>query len=242
MKKMKRLLYVLYSLCIATPIWTLITALTTLSIAVAAAFGETDKVSYYTIRIWSKTACWLYLIKVEVYGKEILDKNQSYIFVANHQGYADIVLLYGYLGHPYKWMLKEYLRKAPFIGYACEKSKQIYVGDSRQSIAAAIDMSRETLRNSMSMMIFPEGTRSYDGKLGAFKRGAFMLANEIDLPIVPITINGSYDVWPRKDKWMHAGTMSITVHNPITPEERKGKSTAVIMDDVWNIINSGIKC
>lgn len=219
----------------------MITAWTTLSIAVAAAFGETEKVSYFTMRIWSKSACWLYLIRINVEGREYLDKDQSYIFLANHQGYADIVLLYGYLGHPYKWMMKEYLRKVPFIGLACEKSKQIYVGDSRASIAAAIDMSRQTLRNSMSMMIFPEGTRSYDGKLAPFKRGAFMLANEIGLPMVPITINGSYDVWPRNKKWMRPGKMTITIHKPITPEECKGKKTSVIMDEVWNVINSDIR-
>lgn len=207
----------------------------------AAAFGETEKVSYFTMRIWSKSACWLYLIRISVEGREYLNKDQSYIFLANHQGYADIVLLYGYLGHPYKWMMKEYLRKAPFIGLACEKSKQIYVGDSRASIAAAIEMSRQTLRNSMSMMIFPEGTRSYDGKLAPFKRGAFMLANEIGLPMVPITINGSYDVWSRNEKWMHPGKMTITIHKPISPEECKGKSTAVIMDEMWNIINSDIR-
>lgn len=238
---MKRFVYILYTALIATPIWVIITILVSLIVVIAAFFGETRWISYWFPKLWSKSACLLYLINVKVEGKENLDKKQSYIFLANHQGYFDIFLIYGYLGWPFKWMMKEYLRKLPFVGYACLKSKQIYVGESRASIAHAVRMAEETLTDGMSMTIFPEGTRTPDGKLGPFKRGAFMLANDINLPIVPITINGSYDILSRTATWVHSGKLTMTIHKPITPADREGMASKAVMQQVWDTINLGLK-
>ena len=102
-------------------------------------------------------------------------------------------------------------------------------------------LARETLRGGMSMVIFPEGTRSYDGKMLPFKRGAFMLANEIGLPIVPITINGSFNVFSRKAKLVKWGRLTLTIHDPITEEQRQGKPTKVIMQEVYDIIDSKLE-
>ena len=238
---MKRLLYILYSLFIATPIWVVITIFTALVVVIAALCGDTKWTSYWFPKYWSKSACLLYLIRVRVEGRENLDRRQSYIFLANHQGYWDAFLIYGYLGWPFKWMMKEYLRKIPFVGYACYKSKQIYVGESRASITRAIRMAEQTLTDGMSMTIFPEGTRTSDGRLGSFKRGAFMLANEINLPIVPITINGSYNVLNRHDRWIHPGTMTMTIHRPITTADREGMDSKSVMNLVWETINKDLK-
>ena len=92
----------------------------------------------------------------------------------------------------------------------------------------------------MSMVIFPEGTRTRTGKMSPFKRGSFMLANEIGLPIVPLTINGSFDVFSRNHKSVHMGTVTLTIHKPITAEERQGKQTKVIMQEVFDVINGGL--
>lgn len=211
-----------------------------LSVGTAAFFGDTDKVAYYVPRLWSKSACWLYLIRVDVYGRENLDPKQSYVFLANHQGYWDAFLVFGYLGRPFKWMMKEYLRKVPFLGYACYKAKHIYVGNSMASISRAVHQAEETLKGGTSMTIFPEGTRTHDGTLGEFKRGAFMLAHQIQLPIVPITINGSFDVLSRNDLWIHPGRMSMTIHAPITPEQRKDMKEQELMLQVWDTIDSSL--
>jgi 1-acyl-sn-glycerol-3-phosphate acyltransferase len=93
----------------------------------------------------------------------------------------------------------------------------------------------------MSIVIFPEGTRTYTDQMGDFKRGAFMLANEIGLPIVPMTINGCYDVFSRKAKSVSRSKISLTIHKPITAEERQGKPTKVFMKDVFDIVNAGVE-
>jgi len=240
LKRLLYTLYIIYTALIATPIWVAITIIVSLVVVIAAFCGDTRWTSYWLPRLWSKSACILYLVRVKVEGKEHLDHRQSYIFLANHQGYFDIFLIYGYLGWPFKWMMKEYLRKIPFVGYACLKSKQIYVGETRASITHAVRMAEETLTDGMSMTIFPEGTRTSDGRLGPFKRGAFMLANEINLPIVPITINGSYDILNRTAKWVHWGCMKMTIHKPITPADREGMDSKAVMQQVWNTINSDL--
>ena len=237
---MLNILYKIYSFCIALPIFIVITIFVSTSVIIAGFFGDANFVAYYLPKFWSKCAFWLFLLRVKVEGRENIKKDESYVFLANHQGYYDIFLAYGYLGHNFKWMMKEYLKKIPFVGYACVKSKHIYLADGISGIAKTVQQARETLQGGMSMIIFPEGTRTYDGKMSPFKRGSFMLANEIGLPIVPLTINGSFDVFSRKAKSVSRGTVTLTIHKPITAEDRKGKATKVIMQEVYDIINSGL--
>lgn len=237
---MLNILYKVYSFCIALPIFIVITIFVSTSVIIAGFLGDANFVAYYLPKFWSKCAFWLFLLRVKVEGRENIKKDESYVFLANHQGYYDIFLAYGYLGHNFKWMMKEYLKKIPFVGYACVKSKHIYLADGISGIAKAVQQARETLRGGMSMIIFPEGTRTYTGKMSPFKRGSFMLANEIGLPIVPLTINGSFDAFSRKAKSVSRGTVTLTIHKPITAEERKGKATKVIMQEVYDIINGAL--
>ncbi len=233
--------YKLYSFCIALPLFLLVTILTALVVITAAFLGDANYIGYYAPKWWSRFTCFIFLLPVKTEGTEQIEPRQSYIFLANHQGYFDIFLIYGYLGHNFKWMMKEYLRKIPFVGYACEKSKQIYVGDTRASMQKTVIQAQETLRGGMSMVIFPEGTRTYSGEMGPFKKGAFTLAGEIGLPIVPITINGSFHIFSRKAWSVTWGPLSMTIHAPITPEQRRGKPTRVLMQEVYDIINKDLK-
>ena len=171
MKTILNILYKIYSFTIALPIFVVITIFVASSVIIAGFLGDTDVVAYYLPKFWSKCAFWLFLLKVKVEGRENIKKEDSYVFLANHQGYYDIFLAYGYLGHNFKWMMKEYLKKIPFVGYACVKSKHIYLPDGISGIAKAVQQARETLQGGMSMIIFPEGTRTRTGKMGPFKRG-----------------------------------------------------------------------
>ena len=233
-------MYKVYSILIATPLFFLATIIIGLFVALTALVGLQSLPHRYIPMWWGRIACWLYLLPVHVEGRERLDPQQSYIFVANHQGYFDILLMYGYLGHSFKWMMKDYLKKMPVVGQVCMISRQIFVGDSLASIQQAVKDARKTLQGGMSMSIFPEGTRSYDGTMGVFKRGAFMLANEIGLPIVPITINGSFRAFNRKAKSVTRTTLSLTIHEPIFADYYQHKPTKVFMQEVHDIINSGL--
>ena len=236
-----KVLYKIYSFCIAIPIFIVLTILVAITAAVASILGDDKGLGYHVPKWWARITSWLFLLPVEVKGREYIDAKQSYVFLANHQSYFDIFLIYGYLGHNFKWMMKEYLKKIPFVGYACVKLKHVYVGDSISSIQKTVAQARETLQGGMSMVIFPEGTRTYTGQMGEFKRGAFLLANEIGLPIVPMTINGCFDVFPRTAKSVSRSKITLTIHKPITAEERQGKPTKVFMKDVFDIINAGVE-
>ena len=112
-----------------------------------------------------------------------MEKKQSYVFVANHQGAFDIFLIYGFLGRNFKWMMKKGLRKIPLVGVACEYAHHIFVDKSGPSkIRASYDKAREELKEGMSLVVFPEGARTFTGHMGVFRRGAFMLADELQLP------------------------------------------------------------
>ena len=234
------ILYKIYSFCIALPLFVLDTIFTSLASAFGTLFPNADVIYTKVVKWWGKKTCKLFLLPITTEGLDMLDEKQSYVFIANHQGYLDIFLCYGYLNHDIKWMMKEYLKKIPFVGWACEKTRQVFVGDSRSSIQDAIEQSKQTLQSGMSMVIFPEGTRTHDGKMQEFKRGAFMLANDIELPIVPLTIKGSYEAFSRTAKSVSRHRLTLIAHKPITVEERKGKPTKQLMQEVFDIVNSDL--
>lgn len=213
-------LYRIYQLLVALPIGLVATIITALLVVVGCSLGNGHFWGYYPGRWWSKVVLWLLLLPVKVEGRANLEKGQSYVFVANHQGAMDIFLVYGYLGRNFKWMMKQSLRKMPLVGWACEKSHQIFVNKHGVSnIKKTYDAARETLRGGTSVTVFPEGSRTFTGHMGEFKKGAFALADELQLPVVPLTINGSFDILPRMrdGHFVNWHRLSLTIHQPIYP-------------------------
>lgn len=235
------MIYNIYTYLIATPLFIFNCVVNGSLLALFGLMGDRKHFTYWIPRLWAWFTCFVYLIPVTVKGREKLDKNQTYLFIPNHQGYFDIFLLYAYLGVNFKFMLKDYLRNIPFIGYGCAKSGHVYLGESRQAITHALLESRANLEKGISMTIFPEGTRTHDGRLGEFKRGAFMLATQLERPIVPITINGSYEVYSRHATMISHHSLELIIHDPISVEKQKAKGTKQIMKDVYDVIESDLK-
>lgn len=235
------MVYNIYTFLIATPLFIINSIVNGSLLALVGILGDRKYFSYWIPRFWAWFTCFIYLLPVEVKGREHLKKNQTYIFLPNHQGYFDIFLVYAYIGQNFKWMMKDYLRNIPFIGYACARSGHVYVGESRESIVRAIYESKENLKKGISMAIFPEGTRSHDGSLGEFKRGAFMLASQLERPVVPITINGSFRVYNRYATIISHHSLELIIHEPISVEEQKRRGTKQIMKDVREVINADLE-
>ncbi|MBQ0114523.1 MAG: 1-acyl-sn-glycerol-3-phosphate acyltransferase [Bacteroidales bacterium] len=211
-------LYRLYQWCIATPIILVLTILTAIVVTLFA-WIDKDWWGYYPPRLWSRLWCWLMLVKVKVEHRDLIDSKASYVFVANHQGAFDIFSIYGFLGHNFKWMMRKGLSNIPLIGIACNAAGHIMVDThSNEGIKATISNAKKRLQKGMSIVVFPEGRRTDTGEMGQFKNGAFRLATEFDLPIVPITINGSYNVMPRSTFNVTPGTITLTIHAPILPD------------------------
>ena len=236
------ILYKVYQLFIALPIIFVATLLTAL-ITILGGFINAHVFGYYPGRIWSKVVLRVLLLPIHVEGREHLQPRQSYVFVANHQGPVDIFLIYGYLGRNFKWMMKKALRKMPLVGVACEKARHIFVDKSGpKAIKETIDKARATLQNGTSLVVFPEGSRSFTGHMGLFRKGAFQLADELQLPVVPLTIDGSFDVLTRMAgiNFVHRHPMRLVIHKPIFPTSHSPEDIRRTMDESYRVIMSAL--
>ena len=218
-----RAFYAIYTICIFMPIFLIASIITALTTTIGCAIGNGHFWGYYPGKCWSWLTIRILFLPVRVEGREHLQSGQSYVFVSNHQGAFDIFLIYGFLGRNFKWMMKKGIRKIPLVGTACAYAHHIFVDKSGASkIKKTYDTARETLREGMSLVVFPEGARSFTGHMGKFRRGAFALADELQLPVCPLTINGTFNVMPRTRDWRCPSwhPLSLTIHEPIFP---KGK-------------------
>lgn len=215
-----KFLYRLYQLLIAMPLVVLATALTAIVTIIGCTFGKARTWGYYPAMVWSRFMCWGLLLPVKVEGQELLEKKQSYVFVSNHQGPYDIFLIYGYLGRNFKWMMKKSLRNIPLVGKACESAGHIFVDKSGpKAIYKTCQQARQVLQHGVSLVVFPEGARTFTGHMAKFRRGAFQLADELQLPVVPVTIDGSFDVLSRQKgvNFVTWHRLRLVIHAPIPP-------------------------
>lgn len=235
-----KIIYYIYQICIALPILLVLTILTAIVTIVGSLIGGAHFWGYYPGKIWSQLICLLLLIPVKVQGQEKLHKRTSYIFVPNHQGSFDIFLIYGFIGRNFKWMMKKSLRKIPFVGKACESAGHIFVDRSGKKILETIRQAKNSLKDGVSLVVFPEGARTFTGHMGRFKKGAFQLAVDLQLPIVPVTINGSFDILPRTGGWIKRHRMIMTIHEPILPKGQGPEDVKAIMEEAYAAIESSL--
>ncbi len=235
--KLTTLLYRTYQLCIAAPLLIILTALTAIVTTIGCTVGRRGHIwGYVPGMIWSRAFCRLMLLPVHVSGHENLDDKQSYVFVANHQGAFDIFLIYGFIGRNFKWMMKQSLRNIPLVGKACEAAGFIFVDKrSRSGIQHTYEAASKVLTRGVSLVVFPEGARSFTGHMGVFRKGAFLLAKEIGLPVVPITIDGTFQVLPRTKgvSFVNHYPLTMTIHHPIETKDRELKD---VMDESYKMI------
>ena len=236
-------LYRIYQLVIALPVLVVLTIITALEVGIGMTIGNGHFWGYYPGKCWAWLILKSLLLPVKVEGREHLEKGQSYVFVANNQGAFDIFLIYGHLGRNFKWMMKHQLRKIPFVGYACEKSHQIMVDKSGPSkIRKTYDDARKILKEGYSVTVFPEGARTFTGHMARFRKGAFALADELQLPIVPLTINGSFDVLPRQRgfNFVNWHPLSLTIHQPIYPTGQGAENVEATMRQAYDSVMSAL--
>lgn len=237
-------LYRIYQLLIALPLIAIYTLITSLMVIIGCTLGNGHFWGYYPGKWWAQFIIRILLLPVKVEGRENLVKGQSYVFVANHQGAFDIFLIYGFLSRNFKWMMKRQLRQMPFVGKACESAHHIFVDKRGASkIRETYDRARQTLQGGMSLVVFPEGARSFTGHMGVFKRGAFMLADDIELPVVPLTINGSFYIMPRtRDmKWVVWHPLRLTIHKPILPVGKGADNIKYLEQESYKVVMGGLE-
>ena len=227
---MIRALYLFYQIFIALPIMIVITIIVALATMIGSIFDDRFW-GYWPGMIWGRLFYRLFFIPLKVDGKENIKKGQSYVIAPNHQSYWDAFLIYGFIGIKFKWMMKKELGRIPFVGWACYMAGCIFIDrSSRESGINSIRKAESKLKDGMSVVIFPEGTRSYDGQMGKFKRGAFLISEELGLPILPVTIDGNYDVMSRHAWNVTWHPVHMTIHEPVWPRSTKDSTEAQVKE------------
>lgn len=190
------------------------------------------------------TCAWAYhyvrclpLWRARFSGREHIRAGRTYVLVANHQSLGDILVLFGLFKH-YKWVSKRAIFRVPFIGWNMSLNDYVALlrGD-KQSIEEMMQACRVHLRRGSSVMMFPEGTRSTDGEIKAFKHGAFSLASELGVPLVPIVIDGTRDALPKHGLMLdHPWGLSIRVRVLEPVEPKPGETVVQLQERVREIM------
>ena len=243
--KILRPFYIIYQYLIAWPILWLLTMFTGIFTVCTAPWRNSEFV-HKEQQFWSRAFFWLMFLPVSVDGTEHIKPGQSYVFVCNHQSMFDVWLVYGWLPVIFKWLMKAELRKVPFIGSGCKAAGHIFV--DRRNAKAAIESLHEVekqLTNGVCTVIFPEGTRSMNGEMGRFKRGAFQIAIDLGLPVIPLSLSGCFEVLPKGKPFVTRHPVHMHIGEPIDLgqfKDAEGKTDAnVAIEAVRTAVQNGIK-
>jgi 1-acyl-sn-glycerol-3-phosphate acyltransferase len=204
-------------------------------------FDRKGRVVHRYARLWGKAALMANRVKVEMMGMEHLKGEGPYIFMSNHQGSYDIFALLGYLPFQFKWLAKKELFSIPFFGWTMAAAGYIRIDreGTRETVEAMNEAARK-IRDGMSIVIFPEGSRSSDGSIQPFKKGGFTLAIKSGVPVVPITITGSRDIMPRDRLTVTSGEIQIQMGHPIETQDYSLKDRKSLMEKVRKAISENI--
>ena len=227
MKSILYFLYGLYQYIIVWPIMVVLTLFTAVFTMIFVPFRNAEFV-HRVQQFWSRSFYRLMFLPVTVEGLEHIQPGQSYVFVSNHQSMFDVWLIYGWLPVIFKWLMKAELRKVPFVGIACKAAGHIFV-DRKNPKAAMESMEdiKKQLKDGVCTVIFPEGTRTKDGQVGRFKRGAFQIALDLKLPIIPISLSGCYDVLPKGKPFVYRRPVRMYVGEPIDITQFENNNDAI---------------
>jgi 1-acyl-sn-glycerol-3-phosphate acyltransferase len=186
----------------------------TLSIG-SSLFQSSGRFAHWCARAWSRLILATTGVHVDVSGLERLVSDRAYVFVANHQSIYDIPIVFWSLPYQIRIIAKESLGRFPFLGWHLRRTGHMLVDRRRPDRAAIFGRASKLMKDGLSLIVFPEGTRSRDGRVAPFKGGSFYLALEAELPIVPISIVGSRHVMLKGRLATYPGRVKLIVHEPI---------------------------
>lgn len=241
MRTLLKYLWQFYLLFIFLPIGIGATIITAIITCIMCPIGGHRIWGYYPAVIWAKLVCILTFVRIKVEGRENIHPSTSYVIASNHQSVYDVFLIYGYLGTKFKWIMRDELRKVPFIGIASKNAGHIFISRrGGKKALKAIVKAKNILKNGVSVVVFPEGQRTRDGKVGKFKRGAFQIAKDLEFPILPITIAGGDKVLPYKTKFPKPRTILLKIHQPVNFTPNNIDEERALIKAIRAIIISGI--
>jgi 1-acyl-sn-glycerol-3-phosphate acyltransferase len=239
MKDMKARLYTIWcwtGCALSTAFWG------TVSIA-GSLFSGSGRFQHFCMRRWSKDNLWLSRVRVRIEGLENIDRDRPSILVANHSGLHDILSLAAHLPIQFRWVAKKSLFQVPFMGWHMKRSGYIPIDrENPRGAARSIIRAAEEIRNGISAIAFPEGTRSRTGDLGDFHSGAFALALRAGVPLIPVTLEGSCRVILPKTLKVNPGViLRIRIGAPIDLSVYSKGDKHRLMEDVFQIMSRNLE-
>ena len=206
-------------------------------ITVSALLSSTGNLAFSISKVWAHFMLLTTRVRITILNKEKIQQGRSYIIISNHQSEYDILALVTSLGIQFRWIIKQELRSVPLFGYALYASRNIFIDRSEPASAIkSINKGMDRLPPGTSVMFFAEGTRSMDGKIQPFKKGGFVMAMEKGFPILPVTVNGSRRIMPKKSLIFTPGTIEVVVGDPIETSGYTDIQLQEIMDRTRRVI------
>ena len=179
-------------------------------------FANAENNVHKVANIWGKIMLMLCGTTVEVIGKENILQGKPQVFMANHQSDFDILITLAYVPGQFRWIAKKELFTIPIFGKAMRSAGYIEIDrQNHEKAMQSLDLAALRIRQGKSVMTFPEGTRSRDGEIKAFKQGTFHLAIQSGAPIVPISIIGSGEIMPKRSLKIKPGKIKLVIDKPI---------------------------
>jgi len=222
---------------IIVPLFLLFTILIS-AFFIAAMALRLHRVAEGIIQLWSRVFLAIPPVRLTVEGREHIDPDQQYFFMANHLSNFDIPVLFRSIPNPIRYLAKKELYKIPVFAQALKVAGIVKI--DRDAGAASYDAINEGValakERGYSLIIFPEGTRSRDAELAPFKKGALRIALSTDLPIVPVTIHGTWDVWPPDSKVFYSGKARVMIHEPIETAQLGLSDLNALRDQIHAVI------
>jgi 1-acyl-sn-glycerol-3-phosphate acyltransferase len=206
-------------------------------------FDRYGKYVYGISRLWTWMILLIGGVGLKVTGLSHIDPKRQYIFIVNHQSHIDIpVLIQSLPSFQLRWIAKRELLWVPFFGWAMWAAKHITVDRSdRMDALGSFKKAHERMKGGISLVIFPEGTRSSDGNLLPFKRGGLLLAVRTQTPIVPVTISGSRAILPKGDWRLRGGQIEVTVGTPVSVENYRPGTLRALSVHVQELIEKNLQ-
>ena len=185
---------------------------------------RTGRTFHWTARVWSRFILWLFNIRVVSKGTDVIDPANHYVYISNHASAFDIPALIVGIPDDIRFVLKKELTRIPIWGWALKYGHYISIdrGSARDAMKSLEEAARR-MRDGASVILFAEGTRTRDGKLQTFKRGAFTLAVKAGIPIIPVTINRTFGILPRGSLRVHPADIELVFEKPIPVDEFQGR-------------------
>lgn len=210
-------------------------------LAFCALFGLRDL--YLACGAWMmRVGRWILGIPIKTAGRDRLDRSTPYVFMSNHLSFLDAPALLTVIDRPVRFIVKRFVFRIPILGLGMRFAGYVPldregVGEGRKRIALAARLIKE---KGYSFLVYPEGTRSWDGALQPLRRGGFFLALESGAPIVPVSIKGTYELMPRVSWWIRRGPVRIVFHEPIDVSGYSAETVPALVERVREAIALGL--